>query len=84
LLASLRPDVDRGRTPKQAVEAAGKAIFWKDQDKVADQVRRWDSPKIARLIHRINAAEVDLKAPQNPGFILLRQMAADITRQAVG
>jgi DNA polymerase III subunit delta len=84
LLANLRPDVDRGRTPKQAVEAAGKAIFWRDQDKVADQLRRWDSRRIARLISRINAAEAALKAPQTPGFILLRQMAVDMTRQAAG
>ena len=82
LLARLRPDVDQGRSPKAAVEAAGKAIFWRDQDKVADQLRRWDSPKIARLFSRINATEVALKAPHTPGFILLRQMALDITRQA--
>ncbi len=84
LLARLRPDVDQGRTPKQVVDAAGKAIFWKDQDAVADQLRRWNSPRLARLFTRINATEAALKAPHTPGFILLRHMAADITRQAAG
>ncbi len=84
LLARLRPDVDQGRSPKQVVDGAGKAIFWKDQDAVADQLRRWDSPRLARLFSRINATEAALKARQTPGFIVLRQMAVDITRQAAG
>jgi DNA polymerase III subunit delta len=82
LLARLRPDVDRGMSASAAVDAAGKTVFYREKDTVADQLRRWPAARIARLVSRINDAEAALKAPHTPGFILLRQMAADIARQA--
>lgn len=81
-LAELRVGVEGGRSAGQVVEAAGKAIFWKEKDMIAAQLARWDPPRLARLIERLHGLERDLKAPDNAGTILLRAGLLDIARVA--
>ena len=81
-LAELRVAVESGRSVGQAIEAAGKSIFWKEKDLIAGQLARWDAPRLARLIDRLHGLERDLKSPDNPGTILLRAGLLDIARVA--
>ncbi len=82
VLARLRPEVDRGTAASRAVDSAGRAVFFKEKAAVADQLARWRSPHLARLIHRILATEAALKQEKTAGFVLFRQLAADMCRQA--
>jgi DNA polymerase-3 subunit delta len=82
LLARLRSLVDGGQSPRQIVEAQGKAIFWKEKDGVIRQLGKWDSPRLARLIERLHRLERELKAPMNAETLLLRHALTDIARAA--
>ncbi len=82
LIARLRGAVDGGASPANAVEAQGKALFWKDRPAVTAQVARWDGARIAALIERLHALERSLKAPDNAGALLLEAALTDICRQA--
>lgn len=81
-LAELRTAVDGGRSVTQVIEAAGKAIFWKERSAIAAQLSRWDSPRLARLIERLHRLEREMKAPDNAGDVLLRAGLLDIARVA--
>lgn len=80
LLSRLRVGVEEGMQPSQVMAAQGKAIFWKEKDDVQRQLSRWDAPRLARAILRLHALESDLKAPDNPGAILVRQAVMEIAR----
>ena len=82
LLARLRGQVDAGQSPRQVVEAQGKAIFWKEKDGIVRQLGKWDSPRLARLIERLHQLERDLKAPMNAETLLLRHALTDVARAA--
>jgi DNA polymerase III subunit delta len=82
LIARLRSLVDGGQGAAQVMEGAGKALFFKERPAVAAQMRRWDSPRIARLIDRLHGLERSLKAPNNAGGVLFRQGLLDMTRVA--
>jgi len=82
LLARLRTAVEQGLSPRQVVEAQGKAIFWKDKDGITRQLGKWDSARLARLIERLHRLERELKAPMNAETLLLRHALTDIARVA--
>ena len=82
LLARLRSQVDAGQSPRQIVEAQGKAIFWKEKEGITRQLGKWDSPRLARLIERLHQLERELKAPMNAETLLLRHALTDIARAA--
>ncbi len=82
LLASLRAEIDGGKDPRAAVEARGKAIFFREKPAITRQASRWDSPRLATVMSRILAAERALKAPGTAGELLADQELVDITRVA--
>lgn len=83
LLARLRSEVDGGTPVSRVMEGgAAKAVFWKERDAVARQVRQWDSVRLARLIDRMHALERALKAPDNVGMLLMRQELLTVAMQA--
>lgn len=82
LLARLRSAVDGGQSPRQVVEAQGKAIFWKEKDGIVRQLGKWDSDRLARLIDRLHRLERELKAPMNAETLLLRHALTDMARVA--
>jgi DNA polymerase-3 subunit delta len=82
LLANIRADFDRSGRLEPAVEAAGKAVFWKDKGQVTRQVRLWDARGIARVIQRLSNAERASRSSRNLGELLVRQELLTIARQA--
>ncbi len=82
LLARLRVAVDGGISARQVVASQGKAIFWKDADAVVRQLERWNARQLARAITRLHGLERDLKAPDNPGSILVQNALLQFARVA--
>lgn len=82
LLMSLRKDIDAGRTAMQAVEARGKAIFWKEKAAVTDQAGRWTNDRLATLADRIINMERALKSSGSAGEILAEAEMITIARAA--
>jgi DNA polymerase-3 subunit delta len=81
-LAAIRTEIDRGASPGQAVEKAGRAIFWKQKEKMAGYAARWPSPRIARAIERVSVAGRDIMRATGPGPIAVEAELFTIARQA--
>ncbi|MFM7028928.1 MAG: DNA polymerase III subunit delta [Chakrabartia sp.] len=69
LLAALRKDVEGGMSPSAAVEARGKAIFFKEKPAITDQAGRWSSDRLAQLADKLLAAERALKTAGSAGEV---------------
>lgn len=82
LLANIRADFDQSGRPEGAVEAAGKAVFWKEKGIVTRQVRIWDANGIARVIQRLAQAERASRSGRGLGDLLVRHELLAIARQA--
>lgn len=82
LIATIRADFDASGRLEAAVEAAGKAVFWKDKGLVSRQVRLWDSPGAARVIQRLLEAERATRGGRGAGDLLVRHELLAIARQA--
>jgi DNA polymerase-3 subunit delta len=70
LLAGLRRDIEAGQSPAAAVEARGKAIFFKEKPAIIDQAGRWSSEQLAALADRLLDAERALKRSGTAGEII--------------
>lgn len=70
LLAGLRKDIEGGMSPQAAIEARGKAIFFKEKPAITDQAGRWTSDRLAQLADKLLAAERALKSSGTAGEIL--------------
>ncbi|MDX3900586.1 MAG: DNA polymerase III subunit delta [Sphingobium sp.] len=81
LLAHIRADFDRSGRIEDAMEGAGKAVFWKEKGAVARQVRLWDAGGIARVIQRLSHAERASRSSRNAGDVLVRHELLAIARQ---
>lgn len=81
-LAALRADVDSGNSVEAALAKAGKAIFWKDRDRIGTQVARWSSERLAAALGHIGEAERQLKAPGAPGPVIAEAALLSIARAA--
>ena len=82
LLAALRRDIDGGQSPAAAVEARGKAIFFKEKPAITDQASRWPSDRLAALADKLLAAERALKSSGTAGDILAEAEMLTISRFA--
>ncbi|EQB31048.1 DNA polymerase III subunit delta [Sphingobium ummariense] len=82
LIAGIRADFDRDGRLEAAVEAAGKAVFWKEKGLVSRQVRLWDAAGIARVIHRLAQAERASRSGRGLGDLMVRHELLTIARQA--
>lgn len=82
LLANIRADFDESGRLEGAVEAAGKAVFWKEKGIVTRQVRIWDAAGIARVIQRLAQAERASRSGRGLGDLLVRHELLAIARQA--
>ena len=82
LIANIRTDFDASGRLEGAVEAAGKAVFWKEKGLVTRQVRTWDAPGIARVIQRLLDAERATRSGRGTGDLLVRHELLAIARQA--
>ena len=82
LLAALRRDIDGGQSPAAAVEARGKAIFFKEKPAITDQASRWPADRLAALADKLLAAERALKSSGTAGEILAEAEMLTISRFA--
>lgn len=82
LIANIRTDFDASGRLEGAVEAAGKAVFWKEKGLVSRQVRTWDAPGIARVIQRLLEAERATRSGRGTGDLMVRHELLTIARQA--
>lgn len=82
LVAAIRADFDASGRLEQAMETAGKAVFWKDKGAVSRQVRLWDATGIARVIQRLLDAERATRGGRGAGDLMVRHELLTIARQA--
>ena len=82
LIAGIRAEFDASGRLDGAVEAAGKAVFWKDKALVTRQVRQWDATGIARVLQRLLEAERASRSGRGLGDLMVRQELLTIARQA--
>ena len=82
LLAALRRDIDGGQSPAAAVEARGKAIFFKEKPAITDQASRWPADRLAALADKLLSAERALKSSGTAGDILAEAEMLTISRFA--
>lgn len=81
LVAGLRIDVDKGRGSPDIVVDANKAVFWREKPAVIRQLHIWDAAGIARVIHRLAAAE-RMTRGRGAGDVLVQHELLAIARQA--
>jgi DNA polymerase-3 subunit delta len=82
LVAHIRLAFDGSGRLEQAVESAGKAVFWKEKGLVARQVRLWDASGIARVVQRLLEAERASRGGRGAGDLMVRHELLAIARQA--
>ena len=82
LLAALRRDIDGGQSPAAAVEARGKAIFFKEKPAITDQASRWPADRLAALADKLLSAERALKSSGTAGDVLAEAEMLTISRFA--
>ena len=63
-------------------EAAARRVFWKDKRDLAEQLKRWRGPRLARLVDRLIGLHRALLANSQQAELLLAQGLAEITRAA--
>lgn len=81
-LARLRAEVDQGQSPAAVIASAGKAIFWKDKDKIARELTRWRGDLLAKAIGRMIDAERDVMRRGGAGAIAADAELLALCRQA--
>ncbi len=82
LIAELQAETEKRGTLDRAMEAAGKAIFWKDKAHVQRQARTWNIDAVARLVHRLLEAERATRDARGPGDVAVKHELLTIARQA--
>ena len=82
LLARLRAEVEQGKSVAGAMASAGKSLFWREQDAIGPQLRRWRADQIARAISRLVEAERQVMIPGGPGIVAADAELFAICRQA--
>lgn len=82
LLVRLARKVAAGADPRGAVEAEGKAIFWKEKAGVERQLKRWSPERLATLADRLLSAERAIKSANSAGDILADAEMITIARAA--
>ena len=82
LVANIRTEFESSGRLDAAVEAAGKAVFWKEKGLVSRQIRLWDSGGIARVLQRLLEAERATRSGRGLGDLMVRHELLAITRQA--
>jgi DNA polymerase-3 subunit delta len=81
-MAGIRADIDRGASPNSAMERAGRGLFKRDREAIGRDIGRWPSPRIAKAIERLGAAERQLKASAGPGPVAAEAEFFTIARAA--
>ena len=83
-LAQLTARLGRGMQIGAMLEGELKArrVFWRDKPDLETQLRRWDAPRLDRLVRRLAALHRRLLANSQAAELLLAQELTEITRFA--
>ncbi|OYX16295.1 MAG: DNA polymerase III subunit delta [Sphingomonadales bacterium 32-67-7] len=82
LIGQIHGEAERGGSLDRAIDAMGRAIFWKDKPHIQRQARAWPLASVSRLMHRLLEAERATRDSRGPGDIAVRQALLTIARQA--
>jgi len=85
-LAQLAARLGPGGRINDLLEAEQKAhrVFWRDRRDLGEQLKRWNAPRLERLVRRLAALHRALLANSQAAELLLAQELADIARYASG
>lgn len=78
-LAPLRAEADRSD-----IGSATKAVFFKEKDVIATELRRWNSRDLAMLVERVTSAQAKLMESGSAGTVAASQELLTIARAAAG
>ena len=81
-LAQLRGQMAQGESIDRVMETAGRAIFWKERDQIAQELGRWTPDRLATAVQRLAEAERQVKAPGYPGHAMVEEELLAIARAA--
>lgn len=83
LLVQLRAQVDAGQSVDQAMASpTGRAVFWKEKDRVARLVGRWSGEALARALERMADAGRQVMRSSGPGGIAIQAEIFALARAA--
>jgi DNA polymerase-3 subunit delta len=82
LLAQLRSEVDAGRTPAAVVEAAGRAIFFKEKPFITKALALWNQGALASAMGEVLVAERAVKASGGIADLGVHALLLTLTRRA--
>jgi DNA polymerase-3 subunit delta len=81
-LAPARARVERGEPIDAVMTSFGKALFWKDKDRVAAMLRRWSAEDLATIAERAGNLERNLMFGEAPPREALAEELLAIARKA--
>lgn len=81
-LAQLRAQMADGESVERVMQTTGKAVFWKEQAAVAEQLARWTPDALASAIGRLAEAERQVKSPGFAGPAAVEEEVLAISRFA--
>ena len=82
MLAPLRARVERGERPDAVMTSMGKALFWKDKDKVGRMIVKWTAEDLAKAAERAGRLERELIFSPAPQGEALGEELLAIARKA--
>ncbi|HYX46955.1 MAG TPA: DNA polymerase III subunit delta [Sphingomicrobium sp.] len=81
-LASARARVERGERIDGVMASLGRAVFWKDKDRVAAMLERWTAGDLATIAERAGSLERNLMFGESPPREALGEELLAIARKA--
>lgn len=77
-----RSQVDQGLSAREAVDKLQPRVFWKYVSQMTQQVGRWPSGKIEKVLQRLTEAEAAVKRTGTPDQTLTAQLLVQIANLA--
>ena len=82
MLAPARARIERGERLDAVMASFGKALFWKDKDRVQSMLKRWTADDLARIAERAGALERNLMFTEIPARDALGEELLAVARKA--
>jgi DNA polymerase-3 subunit delta len=82
MLAPLRARVERGERVDAVLTSMGKALFWKDKDRVGQMLHKWSAEDLAKAAERAGRLERELIFSRAPQADALGEELLAIARKA--
>jgi DNA polymerase-3 subunit delta len=82
MLAPARARIERGERLDAVMASFGRALFWKDKDRVQSMLKRWTAEDLATISERAGALERNLMFAEMPAREALGEELLTIARKA--